>query len=301
MRYSTILIFLMALIFALSLSIVWLGCDEGGDDDDDDGGGDGGDDDDDTPDIGDPGKISGCVHDFQTGQPVQGATVQVLDNETGAPYEGQSAESPSGDGCVSFEGFDTNSDFVGIKVTRSDYKDTYQFYFANGSENEEFLLVSENTASLVALSLGVTLDPEKAFAAGAVYWGSQTNENPLGCARVTFDPPNPGNIHYFGTDKLPTPLRDIVGDAPSNGEGTNPCCGKENPFAYYVSMNQDIGTGSVTMTATVFDEEDDEGGAGEYSESVVLPQMYADSVSISNIYFTEADYPTDPTPDWCTE
>ena len=305
MRSTSLLVLFLVAILSLSLLILWVGCGDDDDDDDDDSGSD---DDDDSVDEGDKGQINGCVHDFQTKQPVQGALVELLDNTTGETL-GVETTSPGGDGCVTLQiPEDYTQDEVGIRTSRDDYKTTVQFYFDDGLVGEEFLIVSNSTASLVALSLGITIDEEMGFAAGALYWGDETDENPIGCGKLEIDPPNPGNLHYFGIDNLPLTARDIVGDAPSDGQGTNPCCGNADPKSFYVSVNQPpkaLGQGGITFTATVFATEDDEAGTGTtYVETNLLPVLEKNTVGISNIYFSKDTY-TDttmfPAPAWCTE
>lgn len=299
MRNTSFLVFLLTVVLAMSMTIAWVGC---GDDDDDDDDSSADDDDDNGPDVGDKGKISGCIHDFQSGQGLLGATIELVNNDTGESL-GITKTTTTSDGCVELTGISTDLDFVGVKVTKDGYKDTYQFYFDNGITGEEFLAVAESTATLVAAALNIAIEDGQGFAAGGLYWGDPTEENPIGCAKIEFDQPSDG-VFYFFTDKLPNLSRNITGNAPSDGEGTNPAGDLDQAYSLYVSVNQD--PGPTTATATIYDIEDDEAGTGStLQESIYLPMVAADAVCIANIYFPkgsgEGEYDSNPTPAWCTE
>jgi hypothetical protein len=277
MRRTTILASLTALLLVFSLGII-LNC--ASDDDDDD-------DNDDNDDAAGNRGITAYVRDFQSKQEVQGALVELIDNSTGEPIGGDWAmTSPSG-GKVSFSDIPAEyGDLIGVKVSKAGNKDTYQFDFVVGATDEEFLLVGETTAELVAIILGVTLDPTAGFAAGGIYWGDPTDENPVGCAVVQTDPVPADGIYYFGADNLPLPGRNVPGDDPDNaadGLGVNPQNG------YWVGMN--IPPGSVDITAT----------SGSNVETSLIPRVFPDSVCIANVYFSKDDYTSDPTESWCTE
>jgi hypothetical protein len=173
-----------------------------------------------------------------------------------------------------------------VKVSKDGSKDTYQYDFAVGAKDEEFLLVAVPTAELVAQILGVTLDPAAGFAAGGIYWGDPTDENPVGCAVVQTDPVPADGIYYFGPDNLPTPTRNVPDDDPENagnGLGVNPQNG------YWVGMN--IPTGSVDITAT----------SGDIVGTSLIPRVFADSVCIANVYFSKDEYSSNPQESWCTD
>ena len=304
MRISALLIFLLVATMAFSFGLIWIGC---GDDDDDDASSS--DDDDDDPAQGEPGKLNGCVLDFQTRQPVQSALVELLDNATGDPLtdaDGNAitATSPGGDGCITLDGIPAENEFVGVKVSRADHKDTYQFYFENGLENEEFLIVSEATASLVSASLNLTIQPDRGFAAGGLYWGDALDENAIGCSIIEFDTPPDDGIYYFGIDELPTAGRAVTGDVPTNGQGTNPCC-NDDPKSFFVGMNQPLG--SVTISAkvpcTAGDDNCVEDGDGNYwfTESTYLPMVAPNSVCIVDVYLPKTKYAKNPNPDFCED
>lgn len=268
---------ILASVILMAGFAVMLGC--GDDDDDNDSGG--GDDDDSG---GGAGTLSAVVHDFQTKMAVQDAVVELVDNVSGDPLGDQWKLTSPSDGNVTFTGIPEGVDLVGVKVTKAGYKDTYQYDFNVGASGEEFLVVGESTADLVALILGVTLDPTKGFAAGGIYWGDPTDENPVGCAVVETDPAPESGIYYFGPDDLPTPDRNV--DSPenaANGLGVNPLNG------YWVGMN--IPAGEVDITAY----------SGDNVQTSFIPKVFPDSVCIANVYYSKTDFTADPTQAFCTE
>lgn len=268
------LLFVLLIVLSLSIgALIVVGC---GDDDDDSGGG-GGDDDDDNQ----GSSINAVVHDFQTKQPVADVVVELINNDTGESFDPPITVTSPADGWVTLpipEGVTQ----VGIKCSKQGYKDSYQYYFDAGLTGEEFLIISDVTASLVAQILGIELDPAKGHFAGGLYWGSPTDEGHIGCGWIETDPPC-DEIHYMGLDDLPNPARDVTGDTPTDGQGTNPANG------YWVAMNFDTGPAVAT------------GHSGEFSESVTIPVVRADSINITNIYFPKSEYPDNPTEDFCTE
>ncbi|MCZ7585506.1 MAG: hypothetical protein M5R36_20385 [Deltaproteobacteria bacterium] len=119
---------------------------------------------------------------------------------------------------------------------------------------------------------------------------------------MTFDPPLAGaaEVYYFGPDALPTTSRNITGDTPSNGEGTlHATDTKGQAISYYLAINVDVDS-DVDLIGTIFENEDD-AESDFVRESDVMPQLYPNTVSIANVYFPKADYPSDPTRPWCTQ
>ncbi|MDP8223956.1 MAG: hypothetical protein P9L99_11400 [Candidatus Lernaella stagnicola] len=294
MRLYGLITVLLVAVLSLGL-IIAIGC--GGDDDDDDSGSDDdatGDDDDGGGDY-EPGSgyLSAYVRDFQTKAEVQGAIVELVDNATGialgSAWKTESA-SGEGQGYVEFTNVPDELDQVGVRVTKEGNHPTYQYYFDVGSVDEEFLLVSRSTSSLVAGLLGLALDPEAGFAAGAIYWGDPSDENPVGCAVVQTDPDPIDGIYYFGPDNLPNPARNVDPNVPenaANSTGVNPQNG------YWIGINIAAGT-TVDVTAT--------GGTNrDVVESVTIPMSFPDSVTIANIYYSFGDYSANPQGSWCTE
>jgi len=248
-----------------------------------------GDDDTSDDDSGAAGTISGTATDFKTDNPIPGAWVEAINDETGLSFDPQIKLQADQDGKVTLTGIPVTETSVGIKVSTSGYKDTYQFHFAVGATNEKFLGISQFLINVISGLLGITLDPNKISAAGAVYWGNEFDKNPVGCSEVTFAPPAPADsVHYFTHSELlgdlPTKDRDIgtPGD-PQNGEGTNPLNG------YFVAINVD----PVAYTISA--------NADSHISTSLLPTVPADSVAISDVYFDKGTYPTNPTGSWCTE
>lgn len=275
MRINTLLVFLTVVALLVGTVLV-IGCGDDDDDDNDDGGDD---------DVAGDRSINAFVRDFQTKAEVQDSVVELINNDDGEPFDPPvTVTSPSGGEVTLQVPEDYEGDLVGVKCTKSGYKDTYQYDFEIGSTNEEFLIVAEATATLVSGLLGITLDPEMGFAAGAIYWGNPDNENPVGCAEATTDPVPVDGIYYFNNSDLPTANREITtpGD-PQNGQGVNPVNG------YWIGMN--FPTGDADITAT----------SGDAEATAYLPKIYPDSVCISNVYFSFGDYDANPQEAWCTE
>ena len=281
MNKTSLWIILMIAVLSLAFAAIWVGCesDDDGDSTDDE------DDNDDDPSVGDKGEIHGCVHDFSTKTGVLDAKVTILNNDTGEETD-IVVTTKETDGCITID-VGTEVDFVGVKVSHGDYVDTIQYNFENGIKNEEFLAVSNITKSAIEQILGVTLDTSLGNAAGAIYWGDPTDENPIGCQSVEFDPGD-GETHYFGLDYLPALYRDFPGEptggAADNGFGTNPANG------YYVSVNETPGAVSASVTVNGI------------TKTNVIPNLPANSMAIANIYFNEDDFEqSQATPEWCTE
>lgn len=281
---------LLLLVAALSLTIgVVMGC--GDDDDDDDDTGDDDDvddddtgdddtsdddviDDDDDDDTGDddiiePGKIGGTTKDNKSLALLKGAEVNLVDDETG-DLLGVSGFSDAETGYIILDvPLDYELDTIGVKVTFDGYMDTFQYHFNVGVTNEDFYGISESLVAAMAILLpGVSIDPEKGHAAGAVYWGDPTDETPIGCAMISMDPAQ-DEIHYMNNLGIPFPGRDE--------DGTNPLDGK------FAALNVDPG-GPYTITSDVDGEE----------VSVLLPKVVANSVNIASIYYNKTDYPEQP-------
>ena len=162
---------------------------------------------------------------------------------------------------------------VAVKTSLNNYKDTYQYNFINGELDETFNAVSNTAINLMSAAAGVSADPAKGHAAGAIYWINDSDEEEnIGCGTVAIAPVT-GEIFYFGS-LLPDPAR----------TDTNP----EN--SQFAMINSDPG-GPYTLTATV----------EALESSSTLPKVVADSVNIVNIIFTTSDSATNPTPGGCTK
>jgi hypothetical protein len=275
MKKNLLGIIALAIACTVPVLLVHCGEDEPPADTTDAGGGGGGGNDGGGPSIedageGQPKSISGTVTDFQTKQPVAEAAVELLDDDTGESL-GINGTSDA-EGKIALDGIPASKGKVGIKVTKAENMDTIQYHFASGSVDETFYLVSQTTVSLIAGILGVTLDPAKGVAAGGVYWGDQVSEEAIGCATVATDPTG-GETHYMDNSGIPTTDRDTKGTNPQNG--------------YFSILN--MTPGKITVNAT----------AGTAIEGSVLPNLPANSVAISNVYFGKDKYAANPQPSPC--
>ncbi len=261
---------------------------------------------------GEAGTLNGFVRDFQTKTEVQDALVELVNNVTGEPFDPPVTATSPASGEVSFE-LPEGITKVGVLVKKDGATDTVQFDFAEGLEGEEFLLISNATRDLVALGLGLQpdcaavtddtpcLDLTKAVTAGGMYWGDPIDENPIGCGVISFQPDDGQGVFYFGNDALPNAARNVTGDTPANGQGTNPGRdGKGQAISYYVSLNKEIEY-PLLITGRTFEAE----GSGTLDASQgsanVMPRVYPGTATIQNVYFSKGDFTEDPTPSWCTQ
>ena len=237
-----------------------------------------------------PGTIGGTCLDFLSENPILGATVEAVRDDNGASFE--PPVTGTSDATTGYVQLTLPADYdlqsVGIKLVADTYKNTFQYHFTVGATEERFLGVSNTTVNLIAALLFVTVDPTKGHAAGGVFWGAPLDETPVGCAEVALDPAS-GTVYYMNNLGLPTHDRDITtpGD-PQDGEGTNPTNG------YFVGLNADPVTfadGGYTMNANA------DGNLG----TSLLPKLDADSVAISNVYYSKSEFTTNPQGAWCTE
>jgi uncharacterized protein YunC (DUF1805 family) len=239
--------------------------DDTGDDTADDTGDDTGDDDTGT------GSFGGIVVDYLTSAPKVGATVELLNNTTGESFAPAISGTTGADGAISFTDVPAGETMVGVKVDTTSYTTTIQYDFAVGTADANILAVSNTTVALIAGSLGVTIDVTKGQVAGKVFWVPTTGSlEDVGCATVTSAPVD-ADIYYFGA-LLPDPTY----------THTNPA---NSAFAVL-----NMTPGVVTLTSLV----------DGHTATNTLPKVYANSISITNVSYLEADYPTNPTPAGCT-
>ncbi|MBZ0272347.1 carboxypeptidase-like regulatory domain-containing protein [bacterium] len=267
--------------------------------DDDDADDDDADDDDADDDTGDDDiaadAISGFATDFKEGTPLAGATVEAVDDTTGLSFDPAISATAGSDGYVLLEGIPQSKGAVAIKVSLNGYKDTYQYHFQTGVADNTFLGVSNTVVTLVSGLLGITPDPSKGFASGAVYYIPETGDTePVGCAEVTFSPAV-SEVHYFKESVLgvlPTDERDTDGNGvgDENGKGTNPALdGEGDPMSFFVGVNAD--PGAYTITADIDGEQ----------ETATIPALFADSVAITRVEYREDDgWTENPTAGFCT-
>jgi len=238
--------------------------------------------------------ISGYALDFKTRTALSGATVEAVNDADGTSFDPAIVATAGTDGYVLLPGIPASKGSVGVKVTYNGYKDTYEYHFETGTTGHNFYGVSNALVTIIATLLGVTFDTSKGFASGAVYYNTAGGDDePLGCAHVTFSP-EVSEVHYFMQSEalgvIPTTDRDWSGDADHNGEGTNPSPdGDGNPMSFFIGLNADVGAYTVSADAD-----------GSIEESTI-PMVFANSVAITTVRFMAADYASNPTPSWCTE
>ncbi len=169
---------------------------------------------------------------------------------------------------------------VGAKVDGAPYHDTYQFNIGATVLDEQLSVVSESTYLGAPLLAGVTLEDGKAVLAGGIYWvdpnDSEKIEHHVGCATAKTDPEG-GDVRYFGDNGMPTTIE--------SRPTTNPL------VAYYLVANIEPGA---TVSRAYMCDTPPCGDADEFGHASL--HVYADAISISNIY---ADTASDPTPPDC--
>lgn len=202
---------------------------------------------------------------------VDGLEVEALDNETGDGL-GITVTSDA-TGWVTFDWGDTQvGDKVGFlcKAVPGDWHDTYQFDLDSTAQDERLWAVDETTYAGAPLMAGLTIEAGKAIMAGGLYFvEADGTENHIGCATVKTNPED-GEVRYFGDNGMPAPL--------TTRDTTNPL------VAYFLIANMNPGTKTVEA----------------YVDTEMIGQtdlhVYADAISISNIYTDKA---TDPEPSDC--
>ncbi|MBN1654922.1 MAG: hypothetical protein JXA30_14225 [Deltaproteobacteria bacterium] len=214
--------------------------------------------------------------------------VRALDNNTGQALAGFETRSDASS-MVYFSNLPPGP--VGFLVVGipNESIDTYQFNIDSNEKNETLWVVATSSVQMAPTLANVILNPDKATAAGAIYWinPATLEEEPVGCATVRIDATE-GEIRYFGSNNLPT--TDTARADAQNQEvrtSTNPLNGKyyianTSPGSHTVTMmlnGQDMG--STTMMLFIGRESTD----GQYS------------ISISNIYVQNQS--ANPTPPGC--
>ena len=136
----------------------WLDYSSYDDDDSDDS------DDDDTV---DPNQISGTVKDLFTEVFVPFATVEVVDNDTGQSLIPPVVEVADENGYVLLTVPEDQAD-IGIKVSKTDYIDTYKYDYVLGTADVDFMVTAYMEMQIMASFVEETLDPLKGHVAGGV-------------------------------------------------------------------------------------------------------------------------------------
>lgn len=220
--------------------------------------------------------FTGILIDFKSKTQIAGATVTVLDNDTGEPMKdaaGVVMETTSGAaGEVAFT-FPGTLDKVGFLAVLDGQKDTYQFQLpADGVEETLWSVDTQTYVGAPALA-GVAQEATLGVLAGGIYYvNADGEEEAIGCATADTDPAG-GEVRYFGASGLPTTL--------DKQPSVNPA------IPYYLIAN--IPVGKTTIKA--FDSEGNEIG-DTFIHSV------AGAICIGNIYANDT-VTTNPTPATC--
>jgi hypothetical protein len=246
-----------------------LGC--GGDDGeeqtvDDTGGGNGG------KDVSSPGDGADGVVDFKgyvvafgtnPEQTTAGVVCELLDDETGAASG--ITQTTDEEGWLEFKGLPADS-LVGFKCTKDKHKDTYQFHISPEMRDEKLWIVSLAVYNPAVALAGLEVQDGTGTLAGAVYFvNSDGEEEPVGGATVTSEPPTDDVRYMHGETGLPT--------TPDQQACTHSVHGR------FLTANLTAGS-SATVTAT--------DANGDVVGSVVIP-VVADSIAVGNIYVDTAE------------
>ncbi len=265
--------FLAAVVVTISaLGLAVLGCESssGGGGGDTTGGNDGtGTGDAPTLDLAVDGQVEmavfqGKLVDFQTREPIVGATVTVLNNDDGKTVIA-TVTSLEG-GVVTFNvpaGIQ-----LGLKCELAGYRPTYQFNIASDygtvDEPETLWIVSDTTWTVAPGMAGLVIEPGKGQVAGALYYRTAANEEvAIGCGTVQSEPSTP-DIRYFGNSGLPTTL------------DLQPTTNPDNAFFFAANVPA-AAAGAPTETVI-------SGWVGTTRIGSVRIFTYPDSMCISNIY-----------------
>jgi hypothetical protein len=216
--------------------------------------------------------FTGTLTSFAIKQPVVGAKVEILDNDTNLPI---GIETTSGEaGLVEFKDIEVPEQ-IGFKVTLDGYKDTYQYNILANSQGETLWAVSINVYDLATGTAALEVKPGMGTLAGAVYFVDDAGtEIPVGCAEVTADPPT-DDVRYMDATGLPTTLVKQPKTNPANG--------------YFLASNMTPAATKSTITASV---------NGDAIGSVQI-FVAADAIAIGNIYVDKTKFPTNPMPADC--
>ena len=223
--------------------------------------------------------FAAVLRDPVSDDPIEGATVKALDNDSGEPLD---IDATSGaNGRITFEGLPAGKvAFLAVGEPEMTI-DTYQYNIDSDAQDETLWIAAKSTATAVPLLAGFEGDPEMSSVSGAVYWiNGDGDEEPVGCVTVAFEGEGEASdIRYFGDNNLPTTV-EMRGDTnPLNGRYF---IGNAPPGVQEVSVLID-GTAMGSTTLVLFARKDASDGE--------------DNVCISNIYVEGAD--ENPTPADC--
>jgi hypothetical protein len=247
---------------------------------------------------GQPYDFVGIVEGFgANGANVPSVLVELYDNDTGkGTGKTQTADA---NGKVTFAGLEKGKSY-GFKMTLKDYKDAFVWNkkaepipgtckadadcgqkkcdVPKGACVEKLWAVPNSIYNIALATAGLTAQPGKSVAAGAVYWvASSGTEEAIGCAKVTSTPATK-DVRYMKVDTgLPAPLADQPCTANNGTKGNG----------RFVAAN--IDPGQVTLSAV--------DSTGKAIGSVKFWSV-ADSIAIGNLY-AESTITSNPTPATC--
>jgi len=212
--------------------------------------------------------FTGALIDYLSKVPVQGLTVTVLDNVTGAPLPGfDPVVSGTGEINVTFTGLPVGK--VGFKVDAKagtpGTEDTYQFNIDSSAQGETLYSIDSQTYAMAPAAAGLTLDPTKAQVGGGFYWIKPDGEEcPVcnGTVEAYTGGTQSGEIRYINDQGLPATLETLPAINETNG--------------FYLAANLD--PGAIEMRGL--------GADGAKVGSSVFP-AFANSFTISNIHVDE--------------
>jgi 5-hydroxyisourate hydrolase-like protein (transthyretin family) len=233
------------------------------DDDDDDDNDD--DNDDETPPT---DAIAAVLSDLLTGDPVVGATCELIKSSDGSSFDPPVTATTDSNGRCTFN--QEAKGFFSVKFTDAAYVTSYAFNFDAAME-WYFSLVTPVARAGIAASLDVTLDDSKGIVTGAVAWYNPGTGAfaPVGCGVVTND--NASTIYYFNDYGLPVDWR----------TDTNPLNG------LFLALN--VPPGPDAFHADV-------DGAIESAE---VPAVFADAIVFVDVFYLTTEYAQNPTPGGC--
>ncbi|MDD9934303.1 MAG: hypothetical protein OXT09_11910 [Myxococcales bacterium] len=232
------------------------------------------------------GTIVESVNDMPVPSSQLELTVRVLDNVTGMPLAG--LETVTDDNAVvSFPGLTQDQVGFMIQGVPDQAIDTYTFNVSPLEQDKLLRVVAKSSVLTVKTVANVTLDPQMADIAGAIYWDSPDGlEHPVGCVTVSIDD-GQGDIRYFASNNLPT--TNVALDSAPYLEvrtATNPLNGR-----FYIA---NVVPGAHTVTAMLNGEV-----VGEASLPAFAGNMSSDGENAISLTDITLSAPANPTPADC--
>lgn len=201
--------------------------------------------------------VTGTAVDFQSDRALNGAIVNVMDNDTGKPAGACGVTNASGELSIKVP----KGKKIGFATFYDGAKDTYQFNLQyDEAGDEKFYSVSGITAQLIPALIGFSPDETKGIVAGTVYnkYGQAITDT-----EVTYKVRvKGGDEAYYFNDDLPT------------DHDTQPSLNPDDGL--FVAFDLNVGKQTLELTA--------DGDVTATTDNVVF--AFPDSVAISNIVCT---------------